>query len=81
VLVQGKVLIQAGHAYVYVDLLQGVLTNPFGLNALLARVLVQLGAEDMFITATLANEALENILINRYSWVIVGGTIQYYQKF
>jgi hypothetical protein len=66
---------------VYVDLLRGVLRNPLQLNAFLTKVSVELGANEMYIVATLANEQLENILINRYGWVLVGGQLVYYQKF
>jgi RHS repeat-associated protein len=81
VTIEGTVEIQHGTAYVYVDLLQGVLRNPFQLNALLTKALVDLGASEMWIAATLANEQLESILVTRYAWVRVGGELVYYQKF
>ena len=57
-------------------------TTPYRLNeAVIYAQRLSLGADEMYMYATLANEQLENILINRYGWVTVGGSLVWYQKF
>jgi RHS repeat-associated protein len=79
--VTGTIEIQEGTATIFVNLIKGVIGNPMGLNALFAEAAVSLGAAEMYIVATLANPQLENILINRYAWVQVGGQLVWYQHF
>jgi RHS repeat-associated protein len=78
--VQGTIEVEGSTATFWVQNITGVIGNPLGLNALFVRIAVELGASDMYIVATIANEQLENILINRYGWVTVGGQLVWYGK-
>lgn len=79
--ITGTIEVQQGTATVFVDLIQGVMKNPFAINQLLIEAATGLGAAEMYVVATLANPQLENILINRYGWVTVGEQLVWYTHF
>ena len=71
--VTGTLVVQNGIGLVSVDLVQGLVAAPFSVLPAIAELAVELGAEEVWLQAVLANARLEAIAALRYGAVTYGG--------
>ena len=71
--IEGTVEVSEGTAVMTVNLIEGVVRNPFGIMTLLTEAATALEASELYIVTTFANPVLQNIAIQRYGFVTVGG--------
>jgi hypothetical protein len=71
---RGTFSVTDGVATARIDMIQGQIRNPFQIIDNLSKTATEAGASSLRIEATLANERLYNILVNRYGMVSEGAT-------
>jgi len=73
VTVVGTAEITEGTATFYVELIEGKMANPFSVINIFTSAATALGASNLYIVASFANEALQTIAIQRYGFVTING--------
>lgn len=73
VTIEGTVEVTKGTATIFVQLIEGVVRDPFGVMKVLTETATALGASELYIVTTFANQTLQNIAIQRYGFVTVDG--------